>query len=119
MSPIPIRRVTLITPVLWSVPLARKFWCVGAGLRRRYDHPPPADRGYYPLPVVGTQARHTICSGYGVVWACVGQYPTKIVGISESTKIAGNWFNKGGKDRQKNRAKFFTGIADAMATQWG
>ena len=37
----------------------------------------------------------------------------------QSTKIAGNWFNKGGKDRQKNRSKFFTGIAKAMADQWG
>lgn len=26
---------------------------------------------------------------------------------------------KGGKDRQKNRAKTFQGIADAMAQQWG
>jgi len=37
----------------------------------------------------------------------------------ESTKIAGNWFNKGGKDRQHNRAKTFQGIANAMAEQWG
>lgn len=37
----------------------------------------------------------------------------------QSTKIAGNWFNKGGKDRQRNRAKTFTGIAKAMAEQWG
>ena len=37
----------------------------------------------------------------------------------ESTKIAGNWFNKGGKERQKNRAKTFPGIAKAMAEQWG
>ena len=37
----------------------------------------------------------------------------------QSTKIAGNWFNKGGKERQKNRAKTFQGIADAMAEQWG
>jgi len=36
----------------------------------------------------------------------------------QSTKIAGNWFNKGGKDRQKNRSKFFKGIANAMAAQW-
>ncbi len=36
----------------------------------------------------------------------------------QSTKIAGNWFNKGGKDRQKNRAKTFSGIAKAMAAQW-
>lgn len=35
----------------------------------------------------------------------------------QSTKIA-NWFNKGGKDRQKNRAKTFPGIAKAMAEQW-
>jgi hypothetical protein len=45
--------------------------------------------------------------------------PTNIVEIAESTKIAGNWFNKGGKERQKNRAKTFTGIAKAMAEQWG
>lgn len=37
----------------------------------------------------------------------------------KSTKIAGNWFNKGGKERQKNRAKTFPGIAKAMAEQWG
>lgn len=45
--------------------------------------------------------------------------PTEIIEGSESTKIAGNWFNKGGKDRQKNRAKTFSGIAKAMAEQWG
>ena len=45
--------------------------------------------------------------------------PTNIVEVSESTKIAGNWFNKGGKERQKNRSKTFEGIARAMAEQWG
>lgn len=45
--------------------------------------------------------------------------PTNIVEERESTKLAGNWFNKGGKDRQKNRAKTFPGIAKAMAEQWG
>lgn len=45
--------------------------------------------------------------------------PTNIVEVRESTKVAGNWFNKGGKDRQKNRAKTFGGIALAMADQWG
>lgn len=45
--------------------------------------------------------------------------PTKIVEVSESTKVAGNWFNKGGKERQKNRSKTFEGIAEAMAEQWG
>ena len=45
--------------------------------------------------------------------------PTNVVEERQSTKIAGNWFNKGGKDRQKNRAKTFTGIAKAMAEQWG
>ena len=39
-------------------------------------------------------------------------------GSIQSTKIAGNWFNKGGKDRQKNRSKFFEGFAKAMAEQW-
>tara|TARA_R110000851_G_scaffold8575_1_gene33066 strand:+ start:910 stop:1488 length:579 start_codon:yes stop_codon:yes gene_type:complete len=45
--------------------------------------------------------------------------PTKILKKPQSTKIPGNWFNKGGKDRQKNRSKFFQGIANAMADQWG
>jgi hypothetical protein len=37
----------------------------------------------------------------------------------QSSKVPGNWFNKGGNDRQKNRAKTFQGIANAMADQWG
>lgn len=37
----------------------------------------------------------------------------------ENTKVKGNWYNKGGKERQKNRAKTFPGIAQAMANQWG
>ncbi len=45
--------------------------------------------------------------------------PTNIVEQRESTKIAGNWYNKGGKERQKNRSKTFEGIAQAMADQWG
>ena len=45
--------------------------------------------------------------------------PSNLVATSESTKIAGNWFNAGGKDRQKNRSKTFPGIAAAMADQWG
>ena len=45
--------------------------------------------------------------------------PTDIVGKTESTKVAGNWFNKGGKDRQINRSVTFQGIANAMAAQWG
>jgi hypothetical protein len=45
--------------------------------------------------------------------------PTQIVEERQSTKIPGNWFNRGGKDRQKERARTFQGIADAMADQWG
>ena len=45
--------------------------------------------------------------------------PTDIIFKRQSTKIPGNWFNKGGKDRQKNRSKFFQGSANAMADQWG
>ncbi len=45
--------------------------------------------------------------------------PTEIVEERQSSKVAGNWFNKGGKERQKNRAKTFPGIAYAMAEQWG
>lgn len=44
--------------------------------------------------------------------------PTNLLEKPESTKIAGNWFNKGGKERQKNRSKTFQGIAEAMAEQW-
>lgn len=46
--------------------------------------------------------------------------PTEIIPKEQlqSTKVAGNWFNKGGKDRQKNRSKTFPGIAKAMAEQW-
>ena len=45
--------------------------------------------------------------------------PTNIIKERQSTKIPGNWFNKGGNDRQKNRSKFFKGFAQAMAQQWG
>ena len=45
--------------------------------------------------------------------------PTNVVKERQSTKIPGNWFNSGGKERQKNRAKTFTGIAAAMAERWG
>ena len=45
--------------------------------------------------------------------------PTELVEQRQSSKVPGNWFNKGGKERQKNRAKTFPGIAKAMAEQWG
>ena len=45
--------------------------------------------------------------------------PTDVLENPKSTKVAGNWFNKGGKERQKNRSKTFPGIAKAMAAQWG
>jgi hypothetical protein len=44
--------------------------------------------------------------------------PTEIVEERQSSKVPGNWFNKGGKERQQNRAKTFPGIARAMAEQW-
>ena len=44
--------------------------------------------------------------------------PTNVVEQRQSTKIPGNWFNSGGKERQKNRAKTFPGIAKAMAAKW-
>ena len=44
--------------------------------------------------------------------------PTNVVEERQSTKMPGNWFNSGGKERQKNRAKTFPGIAKAMAEQW-
>lgn len=45
--------------------------------------------------------------------------PTNMLDTWESTKVAGNWYNKGGKYRWKQRSKTFQGIADAMADQWG
>ena len=44
---------------------------------------------------------------------------TEIVEERQSCKVPGNWYNKGGKERQRNRAKTFPGIAKAMAEQWG
>lgn len=45
--------------------------------------------------------------------------PTNIIEERQSSKIPGNWFNRGGRERQANRAKTFVGIAKAMAEQWG
>lgn len=44
--------------------------------------------------------------------------PTNIVEPKTNCHEAYNWFSKGGKERQKNRAKTFSGIAKAMAEQW-
>ena len=44
--------------------------------------------------------------------------PTNIVEVESSCRTSGNWFNKGGKNRQINRSKTFEGIAKAMADQW-
>lgn len=43
--------------------------------------------------------------------------PTDVCKKYQSTSEA-DWFQKGGKDRQKNRSKTFPGIAKAMAEQW-
>ena len=45
--------------------------------------------------------------------------PTNIIDPKCGCHEAGTWFMKGGKDRQKNRAKTFPGLAKAMAQQWG
>ena len=44
--------------------------------------------------------------------------PTNIVDPKSNCHEAGTWFMKGGTDRQKNRAKTFSQVAAAMATQW-
>ncbi len=44
---------------------------------------------------------------------------TNNLGTGEPTTVASGWYNKGGKERQKNRSKTFPGIAEAMALQWG
>ena len=44
--------------------------------------------------------------------------PTHIVKPTQSCHDSNTWFSKGGKDRQRNRAKTFPGIAKAMAYQW-
>jgi hypothetical protein len=44
--------------------------------------------------------------------------PTDILDKPQSTKIAGNRFNKWWKERQKNRSKTFPWIAKAMTEQW-
>ena len=45
--------------------------------------------------------------------------PTDTVDPECGCHEAGTWFMRGGKDRQKNRAKTFPGLAKAMAEQWG
>ena len=45
--------------------------------------------------------------------------PTDLLEKPQSTTVVGNWFNKGGIERQKNRSKTFKGVAQAMAKQWG
>ena len=45
--------------------------------------------------------------------------PTDVVEPKANCHDAGTWFMKGGKERQKNRSKFFSGIGRAMAEQWG
>lgn len=45
--------------------------------------------------------------------------PTDICENAEPTTVAGNWYNKAGKDRARIRSKTFPGIAKAMAEQWG
>ena len=44
--------------------------------------------------------------------------PTCVVEPKANCHDAGTWFMKGGADRQKNRAKTFQGVAEAMAKQW-
>ena len=44
--------------------------------------------------------------------------PTNIVKPETTCHSSDNWFSKGGKERQKNRAKTFPGVAKAMAEQW-
>lgn len=44
--------------------------------------------------------------------------PAEIVSPDCGCHEAGTWFMKGGKERQKNRAKTFPGVAKAMAEQW-
>ena len=44
--------------------------------------------------------------------------PTDVVSPTAECHSAGTWFMKGGKERQKNRAKLSPGIARAMAEQW-
>jgi hypothetical protein len=45
--------------------------------------------------------------------------PKEIVKPTTNCHEANTWFTKGGKNRQKNRAVTFSGIAKAMAEQWG
>lgn len=44
--------------------------------------------------------------------------PTCLVTPKQNCHEAGTWFMKGGRERQRNRAKTFQGVARAMASQW-
>lgn len=45
--------------------------------------------------------------------------PNEPLTLEDAKKERYIWFMVGGKDRQKNRAKTFPGLAKAMAEQWG
>ena len=54
--------------------------------------------------------------------------PTNIVEVTDikecvkkdgSVTTFSNWYNEGGKQRQKMRSKTFLGVARAMTEQWG
>lgn len=45
--------------------------------------------------------------------------PTNVVQPQCNCHQASTWFMQGGSDRQRNRSKTFSGIAAAMASQWG
>lgn len=41
------------------------------------------------------------------------------IDMSATPTSKADWWNKGGKERQKNRSKTWVGLAEAMANQWG
>lgn len=42
-----------------------------------------------------------------------------MIRLTDTDGIQADWYQNGGKNRQKNRSKTFPGIARAMAEQWG
>ncbi len=97
---------------LWNAPI--KYICVENPIPSRIYWLPPYSQSIQPYEFWHPFKKKT-CLWLKNLPLLV---PTNIVEVSESTKVAWNWFNKWWKERQKNRSKTFPWIAQALAEQF-
>jgi hypothetical protein len=89
--------------------------CIENPIPSKVYEMPPYDQIIQPF-YFGHEAQKKTC-----LWlkSLPPLFPSSMVTPKVNCHDAGTWFMKGGTDRQKNRARTFQGIADAMAEQWG